>query len=196
LAASLASIDVRVDPYINVVRDAAAWRNRNPLGGGGGAPVAAVAAISIGDPPPRPDDPWLDVPPDFDDPNVDDITDGSGQDVVSEVLEADMGLTCPAIEEDCHDGLDDDEDGLVDCGDSDCAEAPECQQPVEICGNGIDDDGDGAADCGDADCAGAPECQGPVEVCGNGIDDDGDGIIDCGDPDCHNDALCKVINPI
>ncbi len=53
--------------------------------------------------------------------------------------------------EQCSDGIDNDGDGLVDCADPDCANAPECR-PHEICGNCIDDDGDGLVDYEDADC--------------------------------------------
>ncbi len=52
--------------------------------------------------------------------------------------------TSPPIE-DCHNGIDDDGDGLVDCDDPDC----DC---TEICDNGIDDDGDGFIDADDPDC--------------------------------------------
>src|SRR5438876_2084675 len=53
--------------------------------------------------------------------------------------------------EQCGDGIDNDGDGLVDCADPDCANAPECR-PHEMCGNCIDDDGDGLVDYEDADC--------------------------------------------
>src|SRR5262249_48639469 len=121
-AASIASIDVRVDPYINVVRDAAAWRNRNPLPGrgggglrGGGMLVGAVGTAPIdADPPDRADDPWLDVPPDLDDPDVDGAIDVSGQSLLPDVVEMEPGPSCSRIEESCQDGLDNDEDGLTD----------------------------------------------------------------------------------
>lgn len=47
--------------------------------------------------------------------------------------------------EDCYNGVDDDDDGLIDCDDPDC----DC---TEICNNGIDDDGDGLVDAEDSDC--------------------------------------------
>ena len=53
--------------------------------------------------------------------------------------------------EQCNDGIDNDGDGLVDCADPDCANAPECR-PRETCGNCIDDDGDGLVDYEDPDC--------------------------------------------
>jgi hypothetical protein len=63
---------------------------------------------------------------------------------------------CAVPPEICDDGMDNDGDGLVDCKDPDCAQAPECR-PREICGNCIDDDGDGLVDYEDPDCcAGGP----------------------------------------
>ena len=58
--------------------------------------------------------------------------------------------------EDCHNGVDDDGDGLVDCHDPDCAGVPGCEG-VEVCGDCIDNDGDGLADYDDPDCCAAPE---------------------------------------
>jgi len=62
----------------------------------------------------------------------------------------------------CVDGRDDDNDGDVDCSDSDCSALSVCRAPekpnlVESpkernCANGIDDDHDGATDCADPDC--------------------------------------------
>ncbi len=85
----------------------------------------------------------------------------------------------------CDNGFDDDNDGLVDCDDPDCAAAPVCQP--EVCDNDLDDDGDGLADCDDPDCQAA--CA-PPENCGNGLDDDLDGRVDCQDFDCAGDAAC------
>jgi hypothetical protein len=110
--------------------------------------------------------------------------------------------------EDCFNGIDDDEDALIDCADPDCegtqngscdtgvpgicaagtltciAGGQQCSQtnqPVaEICDDGLDNDCDGLIDAAD------PECGVPlVEDCFNGIDDDEDGLADCADPDCE-----------
>ena len=59
----------------------------------------------------------------------------------------------PVRTEICGNGDDDDDDGAVDCEDSDCPACP------EICDNGADDDGDGNADCDDDDCAEAETCR-------------------------------------
>jgi hypothetical protein len=75
-----------------------------------------------------------------------------------------MAGVMPEPFEDCSNGIDDDYDGAVDCADSDCYDAPECQldgampAPFEDCSNGIDDDFDGKVDCEDPDCA--DECEG------------------------------------
>ncbi len=96
---------------------------------------------------------------------------------------------CGSNLEICDNNQDDDGDGLTDCADSDCSNAPACSQPnQEICNNNQDDDGDGLTDCADSDCSGRPECTGG-ETCDNNQDDDGDGLIDCADPDCA--AACK-----
>jgi hypothetical protein len=53
----------------------------------------------------------------------------------------------------CHDGLDNDGDGLTDCADPDCVGAG-----VEICDDGIDNTCDRAIDCGDPRCSGSAQC--------------------------------------
>lgn len=70
-------------------------------------------------------------------------------------------------ETECSDGRDDDGDGLIDCADADCYDAPICraggneERNDARCSDWIDNDGDGAVDCDDQDC------QGPgITVCG------------------------------
>ncbi len=64
------------------------------------------------------------------------------------------------VPEMCDNGIDDDNDGQVDCTDSDCSEEPICAQPLmEICSNGHDDDNDGQSDCADGDCLADPFCR-------------------------------------
>ncbi len=56
----------------------------------------------------------------------------------------------------CSDGMDNDEDGMADCDDSDCSNDAACL--VEDCVDGIDNDGDNAIDCLDDDCTNDPSC--------------------------------------
>ncbi|MEE9374369.1 MAG: gliding motility-associated C-terminal domain-containing protein [Saprospiraceae bacterium] len=63
--------------------------------------------------------------------------------------------SCFVLEENsediCSDGIDNDEDGLIDCQDSECASfCPEDNSTT--CNDGIDNDGDGMIDCMDDSC--------------------------------------------
>ena len=92
--------------------------------------------------------------------------------------------------EHCTNGKDDDGDGQVDCGDSDCLGDIGCGHEKETaCTNGKDDDEDTFIDCADYDCKPTAACNGK-EDCKNGLDDDGDKFIDCNDNDCLSDAKC------
>ncbi len=79
--------------------------------------------------------------------------------------------------EDCSNGMDDDQDGDIDCADSDCAAQPACNLN-ENCSNGIDDNFNGLTDCADSQCFAQPFC----------CDDDSDGFEDdlCGGTDCDD----------
>jgi hypothetical protein len=68
------------------------------------------------------------------------------------------GTSVPDTETVCDDGLDDDEDGIADCDDSDCTGAPECEPLAEVCTGGADEDGDSYVDCDDDDCWNDPTC--------------------------------------
>ncbi len=99
--------------------------------------------------------------------------------------------TCAPIAEVCDNGMDDDQDGDIDCADSDCAGDPACSTGNEICDNGVDDDSDGDVDCADSDCANAPACSQLTETaCGDGQDNDSDGDVDCADSDCASYPAC------
>ena len=87
------------------------------------------------------------------------------------------------LEEVCHNGYDDDEDGLTDCDDPDCPVNERCFS----CHDGLDNDANGQADCSDTSCAGVEGC---VGSCDDGSDDDDDGLIDCDDPDCSGSSEC------
>jgi hypothetical protein len=106
-------------------------------------------------------------------------------------------LAAPGLPELCTDGTDNDCNGVADCNDPACADAPRCgctaSPSGESCKNGVDDDCDGAVDCNDADCAGSPACgclPSEAALCGNGVDDDCDGTIDCADADCASSPAC------
>jgi hypothetical protein len=60
----------------------------------------------------------------------------------------------------CNNNLDDDDDGFVDCKDTDCAADPVCRPSTgpEICDNGKDDNGDGLVDCTDPKCKDFAAC--------------------------------------
>jgi hypothetical protein len=77
------------------------------------------------------------------------------------------GVCCggskPAAAEVCNDGKDNDCDGKVDCDDTDCAHAANC----EIC---------------------VPELT--WEFCTDGKDNDCNGLVDCDDPQCQDTAFC------
>ena len=106
--------------------------------------------------------------------------------LVALALLACKGEGPPNVETDCDDGVDNDDDGLLDCDDlEDCGDSVLCLPDTETdCEDGVDDDGDGLTDCEDDDCT----C---VETaCDDGEDDDGDGQIDCDDSDCDEELPC------
>jgi cysteine-rich repeat protein len=120
--------------------------------------------------------------------------------------------------EDCGNGLDDDQDQLVDCDDSDCAEDTRCMHvdPELDCFDGEDNDGNGATDCEDqAYCQSLSECQPQTPVptveptpyptpetpstetiCDDWSDNDYDGMQDCSDPDCSGSWNCYWNPPL
>ncbi len=65
------------------------------------------------------------------------------------------GNSCFFLNEDnfeiCTDGIDNDNDGLIDCDDPDCNSIGIICESV-ACNDGIDNDGDGDIDCEDSDC--------------------------------------------
>ncbi|MDA3863741.1 MAG: hypothetical protein PF689_07720, partial [Deltaproteobacteria bacterium] len=57
----------------------------------------------------------------------------------------------------CNNSQDDDEDGMVDCDDSECQHLSICSGEFN-CHNDSDDDNDGWTDCQDPDCMFQPGC--------------------------------------
>ena len=101
----------------------------------------------------------------------------------------------PGAAEQCADGLDNDCNGLSDCGDQPCFGSPQCAcdpNAVESCDNAQDDNCNGLVDCNDPQCNGTPQCVcEPFESnCGDGQDDNCNGLIDCGDPQCFGQPGC------
>ena len=86
-----------------------------------------------------------------------------------------------AVSEVCDDGVDNTGNGLIDCEDDMCAEAPGCQ--VEVCIDGLDNDGNGFVDCDDCECEGDPACAPPPPCHGC------NGTIDCSSPDTSPDCV-------
>jgi hypothetical protein len=87
----------------------------------------------------------------------------------------------------CDDGIDNDGDNLVDCGDPDCC-GPLCPPSAlcpEVCDDGVDNDGDDLVDCADPDCFPTGLCP---EICDDEVDNDGDELVDCDDPDCVSEC--------
>ncbi|MFH2008396.1 MAG: PPC domain-containing protein [bacterium] len=70
---------------------------------------------------------------------------------------------CVSPLENCTNGVDDDFDGKIDCGDTECTGESACPTG-EICGNNADDDFDGYTDCDDAECGNLGVCTGAVCV--------------------------------
>ncbi|MBU1238100.1 hypothetical protein KKF84_15300 [Myxococcota bacterium] len=116
--------------------------------------------------------------------------------------------------EDCDNGIDDDNNGVMDCFDPACVNANHCSAYCynsvtestlhelcapgarceyhtrcnpELCLNGVDDNGNGLVDCADPQCAITYGC---YEICDNGVDDNKDNKIDCDDPQCATESFC------
>lgn len=113
-------------------------------------------------------------------------SDGNGGDQPStNASSADINCAA-AIAEQCDDDSDNDNDGMVDCADSDCDDAVVCQP--EVCDDEMDNDDDGDIDCDDDECVDAPACV--PEICDDNMDNDNDGEMDCDDDECFNDIVC------
>ena len=117
-----------------------------------------------------------------------------------------LGFAGCLEDEICDNGIDDDGDGQVDCGDEDCFEGDVCVDvPVygvpfeDVCNDGIDNDGDGVLDCYDPDCASDYCCDDTVnlygvlvEDCTNGLDDNCNDDFDCEDESCFGHVSCEA----
>jgi hypothetical protein len=86
----------------------------------------------------------------------------------------------------CSDTLDNDNDGLKDCADPDCAAF--CTVTPEACQDGIDNDLDGKIDCADTDCTADSSCVDPAHKGINKYDGPSTCIA------CHSTAGTQVLN--
>ncbi|MGL1934523.1 MAG: fibro-slime domain-containing protein [Fibrobacterales bacterium] len=68
-------------------------------------------------------------------------------------------------EAECSDGIDNDQDALVDCFDPHCQGLFLCfERGAALCGNGSDDDSDGLVDCDEPACMEQPECEAEMNL--------------------------------
>ncbi len=108
----------------------------------------------------------------------------------------------------CLDKVDNDQDGLMDCDDPDCAYFANClargpETSDQSCSDGYDNDSDGKTDCLDSSCQKMAVCatgetEDNDETCSDGYDNDGDGYIDCSDYSCSQAVavtVCGVKEP-
>ncbi|HWQ99922.1 MAG TPA: hypothetical protein VN397_03700 [Candidatus Methylomirabilis sp.] len=114
-----------------------------------------------------------------------------------------MSTTTEATIVRCHDGIDNNLNGSVDCADAGCFQKPALNCPAvetqcsliahsNCCYDGDDDDNDALVDCADADCNGqscgsgcACSAGNKTETsCADAADNDGDTLTDCNDTDC------------
>ena len=121
------------------------------------------------------------------------------RDVSNAPADCDDGGGQPPPAAQCDDGIDNDNDGLIDfpvdpgCTDANDDDEFNAPPPVAQCDDGIDNDGDGLidfpADPGCVDANDNDEFNAPPQAaqCADGIDNDGDGLIDFpADPGCAN----------
>ncbi len=92
----------------------------------------------------------------------------------------------------CSDGMDNDNDGLIDFPTDPGCESPEdddeSDEELPECSDGVDNDNDGLIDYpedpGCEDEQDDDESDEELPQCSDGIDNDGDGLVDMDDPDC------------
>ncbi len=112
----------------------------------------------------------------------------------------------------CNDGVDNDQDGLLDCEDPDCFVYSnycgeivpltpffEVENTAATCHDFIDNDDNGKFDCGDPKCKEVLEncCALEIndEACSDGLDNDQNGFADCQDFSCRQGMFVTVCEP-
>lgn len=140
---------------------------------------------------------------------VTDGGEGAGEDAGAPPADPIRGVPgAESTDEQCGNGLDDDESGYADCDDFWCSGTATVQvcgtleNTDALCSDGLDNPesptgksySDGLVDCADPDCLKSPRVTACAhlnprqwesgEGCGDGLDNDRDGLADCDDPDC------------
>lgn len=109
---------------------------------------------------------------------------GSGEDAATSDTDPDAGST----DEICDNGVDDDDDGDVDCDDADCADSLDCGG---TCGDGALDEGEECDDGADNSDIQPDACRSSCELpfCGDGVEDSGEG---CDEGDDNGFGRCTL----
>ena len=89
----------------------------------------------------------------------------------------------------CQDGIDNNNNGQIDCKDPDCQGRAFCLVETQ-CDDGISNDLDDLVDCDDSDCDATCIPEFIIEICNNDRDDDNNGQTDCADDQCSYSGHC------
>ena len=111
----------------------------------------------------------------------------------------------------CKDGIDNDDNGKIDCQDEQCKQFDHCKSPVnpvpenteDLCNDGIDNDSNQKTDCQEESCKQFDNCQPPEDpvpedsedLCKDGIDNDNNNKIDCEEDSCKEYTYCIETQP-
>ena len=107
-------------------------------------------------------------------------------------------------EENCSDGLDNDNNGKSDCAEDSCVRFDFCLENSDArCSDGEDNDVDGLIDCKDPQCCAHANCyleqtcgESTKVACGDGVDNDNNGLTDCADFSCSVPSCCRQLRPV
>ncbi len=95
----------------------------------------------------------------------------------------------------CSDGVDNDDNGLTDCAEPDCAGFEFCAEvSEEACRDRVDNNRNGLIDCQDPGCLIYDRCtEQPNGQCSDGQDNNDDGLTDCQDFTCGAEPECCTL---